>query len=82
MHSSMKFMLLSVFLDYECSNSTCNLPVDIVEFCFWHEIPSLIIFVTEVCFLYYRMQGSHIANLSQDMREKTIKKKKKLAEIY
>ena len=22
----MKFMLLSVFLDYECSNSTCNLP--------------------------------------------------------
>ena len=23
----MKFMLLSVFLDYECSNSTCNLPV-------------------------------------------------------
>ena len=27
MHSSMKFMLLSVFLDYECSNSTCNLPL-------------------------------------------------------
>ena len=26
MHSSMKFMLLSVFLDYSCSNSTCNLP--------------------------------------------------------
>ena len=23
----MKFMLLSVFLDYECSNSTCNLPI-------------------------------------------------------
>ena len=28
MHSSMKFMLLSVFLDYECSNSTCNLPTN------------------------------------------------------
>ena len=27
MHSSMKFMLLSVFLDYSCSNSTCNLPI-------------------------------------------------------
>ena len=27
MHSSMKFMLLSVFLDYSCSNSTCNLPL-------------------------------------------------------
>ncbi|WP_365284162.1 zinc ribbon domain-containing protein [uncultured Mitsuokella sp.] len=29
MHSSMKFMLLSVFLDYSCSNSTCNLPQEI-----------------------------------------------------
>jgi nucleotidyltransferase substrate binding protein (TIGR01987 family) len=28
MHSSMKFMLLSVFLDYSCSNSTCNLPFE------------------------------------------------------
>ena len=27
----MKFMLLSVFLDYECSNSTCNLPEDFEE---------------------------------------------------
>ena len=26
MHSSMKFMLVSVFPDYGCSNSTCNLP--------------------------------------------------------
>ena len=30
MHSSMKFMLLSVFLDYSCSNSTCNLPKIVV----------------------------------------------------
>lgn len=30
MHFSMKFMLLSVFLDYECSNSTCNLPENII----------------------------------------------------
>jgi len=28
------------------------------------------------------MQGSHIANLSQDVQGKTIKKKKKLAETY
>ena len=27
MHSSMKFMLVSVFPDYGCSNSTCNLPI-------------------------------------------------------
>ena len=27
MHSSMKFMLVSVFPDYGCSNSTCNLPL-------------------------------------------------------
>ena len=34
MHSSMKFMLLSVFLDYECSNSTCNLPEKIISIIF------------------------------------------------
>lgn len=32
MHSSMKFMLLSVFLDYSCSNSTCNLPTRVHEY--------------------------------------------------
>ena len=31
MHSSMKFMLVSVFPDYGCSNSTCNLPLDLAE---------------------------------------------------
>ena len=32
MHSSMKFMLLSVFLDYGCLNSTCNLPKKLIHF--------------------------------------------------
>ena len=31
MHSSMKFMLVSVFPDYGCSNSTCNLPNKVVD---------------------------------------------------